>query len=35
MANRSYRDVISGLNHPAGFIMSIIGALSLLFIWGK
>jgi hypothetical protein len=35
MANCFYRDVISGLNHPAGFIMSIIRALILLFIWGE
>jgi hypothetical protein len=30
-----YRDVISGQTTPAGFIISIIGALILLFIWGK
>jgi uncharacterized membrane protein YeaQ/YmgE (transglycosylase-associated protein family) len=35
IANRFYRDVISGLNHLAGFIMSIIGGLILLFIWDK
>jgi hypothetical protein len=35
IANCFYRDVISALNRPAGFIMSIIGALILLFIWSK
>jgi hypothetical protein len=33
--NCFYRNVISALNRPAGFIMSIIGALILLFIGTK